>query len=108
MYCVLFNGGSSESKLGIHSKLVDNYREFLKQVFGEKDPFEQQLTKASIKQVDKNRKVLLPIIDAIKTIGKMGAPLRGHRDDSRYQPDVGEPTNYPGAGNFIEFINFAV
>ena len=26
----------------------------------------------------------------------MGVPLRGLRDDSRYQPDVGEPENHPG------------
>ena len=50
----------------------------------------------------------MSIIDAIKTIGKMGVRLRGHRDDSRYQPDVGEPANHPGVGNFIECINFAV
>ena len=87
---------------------MDNYQEFLKQVSGKKDPVEQQLSKSTVKQVDKNRKVLLSIIDAIKTIGKMGVPLRGHRDDSRYQPDVGEPANHPGVGNFIEFINFAV
>ena len=133
MYCVLFNGGSSgrkiqlvhtpfktwsdaqrcfrrhsESKTGIHSKSMDNYKEFVKQVFGKKDTVEQQLSKSTVKQVDKNRKVLLSIIDAIKTIGKMGVPLRGHRDDSRYQPDVGEPVHHPGVGNFIEFINFAV
>ena len=87
---------------------MDNYKEFLKQVSWKKDPVDQQLSKSTVKQVDKNRKVLLSIIDAIKTIGKMGVPLRGHRDDSRYQPDVGEPANHPGVGNFIEFINFAV
>ena len=63
MYCVLFNGGSSgrkiqlvhtsfktwrdaqrcfrrhpQSKTGIHSKSMDNYKDFLKQVFGKKDP----------------------------------------------------------------------
>ena len=38
----------------------------------------------------------------------MGVPLRGHMDDSSYQPDVGKPANHPGVGNFIEFINFAV
>ena len=133
MYCILLNGASagrkiqlvhtpfktwsdaqcclrrhSESKTGIHSKSMDSYKEFLKQVSGKKDPVEQQLSKSTVKQVDKNRKVLLSIIDAIKTIGKMGVPLRGHRDDSRYQPDVGEPANHPGVGNFIEFINFAV
>ena len=72
---------------------MDNYKEFLKQVSGKKDPVEQQLSKSTVKLVDKNRKVLLSIIDAIKTIGKMGVPLRGHRDDSRYQPEVGEPAN---------------
>ena len=39
---------------------------------------------------------------------EMGVPLTGHRDDSRYHPDVGESANYPGVGNFIEFIDFAV
>ena len=132
MYCVLFNGGSSgrkiqlvhtpfktwsddqrcfrrhsESKTGIHSKSMDNYKEFLKQVSGKKDPVEQQLSKPTVKNVDKNRKVLLLIIDAIKTIGTMDVPLRGHRHDSRYQPDIGEPANHPGVGNFVEFINFA-
>ena len=98
----------SESKTGIHSKSMDNYKEFLKQVSGKKDPAEQQLSKLTVKQVDKNRKVLLSIIDAIKTIGKMDVPLRGHRDDSRYQLDVGEPANHPALGNFIRFINIAV
>ena len=133
MYCVLFNGGSSgrkiqlvhtpfktwsdaqhcfrkhsESKTGIHSKSMDNYKEFLKQVFGKKDLVEQLLSKSTVKQAGKNSKVLLSIIDAIKTIGKMGVPLRGHGDDSRYQPDVREPANHPGVGNFIELVNFAV
>ena len=50
----------------------------------------------------------MSIIDAIKTISKMVVPLRGHSDYLRYQPDVGEPANYPGLGNFVEFINFSV
>ena len=60
---------------------MGNYKEFLKQVSGKKDPVEQQLSKSTVKQVGKNRKVLLPITDAIKTIGKMGVLLRGHRDN---------------------------
>ena len=63
---------------------MDNYQEFfLKQVSGKKDPVEQQLSKSTVKKVDENRKLLLSIIDAIKTIGKMGVTLRGYRDDSR-------------------------
>ena len=87
---------------------MNNYKDFLRQVSGKKDAVEEQLSKSTVKQVDKNRKVLLSIIDAIKTIGKMGIPLRGYRDDSNYQPDVGEPENHPGVDNFVEFINFAV
>ena len=133
MYCVLFNGGSSgrkiqlvhtpfktwsdaqrcfrrhsESKTGIHSKSMDSYKDFLKQVSGKKNPDEQQLSKSNVKHVVQNRKFSLSITDAIKTIGKMGVPLRGHGDDPRYKPDVGEPANHPGVGNFIAFINFAV
>ena len=50
----------------------------------------------------------MSIINAIKTIGKIGVQLRGHRDDSRYQLDVGEPANHPEVVNFIEFMNFAI
>ena len=133
MHCVLFNGGSSDKKIqlvhtpfktssdtqccfrrhsqsrtGMHSKSMDNYKEFLKQLSWKKDPVDQKLSKSTDKQLDKNRKVLLSIIAVIKTIGKMGVQLRSHRDDSRYQLDVGEPANHPGRGNFIEYINFAV
>ena len=53
-----------------------------------------------LNRLTKIKKVLLSIIDVIKTISKMGVPLRGHRDYLRYQPDVGEPADYPGLGNF--------
>ena len=81
MYCVLFKGGSSgrkielfhtpfkkwidvqrcfrkhsESESGIQSQLTDNYNEFLKQVCGKKDPVDQQLSKSTVKQVEKNKK----------------------------------------------------
>ena len=44
----------------------------------------------------KNRKILLSIIDSIKTIGKMGVPLRGHWDGLRQQPNFRELANHPG------------
>ena len=34
--------------------------------------------------------------------------LKGDRDDSRYQPDAGEPANHREVGNFIKCINFEV
>lgn len=45
-------------------------------------------------------KVLLSIIDAIKTIG--------HSDDLMSQPNVGELANHEEIGNFIELVNFVV
>ena len=87
---------------------MDNYKGFLIQFSGKKDLIDQQLTKSTVKQNDKNRKVLLSIIDAIKGIDKMGLPLRSHRDISSYHRNVGEPANHTGVGNFIGFINFAV
>ena len=44
----------TESKTGIHSKSMDNYKELLKQFSGKKNPVEQQLSMSTVKQVDKN------------------------------------------------------
>ena len=58
-------------------------------------------------KVEENRKILVPIIVTIVTLGRLGLPFRGHRDDSKYHPKVGEyPTG--GVGNFVEFLQFRV
>ena len=36
------------------------------------------------------KKVLAPIRDTIITLGRLCLPFRGHRDDSKYHPRVGE------------------
>ena len=36
------------------------------------------------------KKVLVPIIDTIVTLGRLRLPFRGHRDDSNYHLNVGE------------------
>ena len=41
-------------------------------------------------EVRENRKILRSIIDTIIFLGRQGLAVRGHRDDSRYNPDVGE------------------
>ena len=53
-------------------------------------------------QTKTNNRILLSIIDLLKTAVQMGIPLRGHRDDSQYHPEVGEPTTHAGVGNFVE------
>ena len=128
MCCVLFNGGLSCRKIKLvyttfkiwndagivvegilsHFKSMENCKSFSNGNSQKKGSADKQLRKSTDKQVDKNGKVLLSIIDVIKTIGKIGVPLRGDRDDSRYQLDVGKPENYPGVGNFIELINILV
>ena len=50
---------------------------------------------------------LIPIIDTIKLCGRLGLPLRGHRDDSKYHPEAGSYSQ-GGVGNFIELLNFRV
>ena len=52
--------------------------------------------------------MLLSIIDIIKTIGRVGIALRGPRDDSKYHPDVGEPSSLGGLGNFVELVNLTI
>ena len=56
------------------------------------------------KQVNKPTKPT----ELLKTSGRMGIPLRGHRDDSQYHPGVGEPATHSGIGNFVELLNFTV
>ena len=40
-------------------------------------------------------------------LGRFGLPFRGHRDDSKYHPKVGEYST-GGIGNFVEFLQFRV
>ena len=40
-------------------------------------------------------------------MGRLGLPFRGHRDDSKYHPKVGE-YSAGGVGNFAEFLQFRV
>ena len=46
-------------------------------------------------------------IDTIITLGRLSLPFRGHRDDSKYHPKVGEYST-AGVGNFVEFLQFRV
>ena len=54
-----------------------------------------------------NRQKLVPIVDAIIVCGRQGLALRGHRDDSKYQPDLGSYSTEQ-TGNFVELLNFRI
>ena len=58
-------------------------------------------------EVSENRKILRSIIDTIIFLGSQGLPLKERRDDSQYNPDVGEYCT-GSVGNFIELFNYRV
>ena len=92
---------------GIHSESMKNCSSFLNEMAGKVVPVNVQVVQAS-EQTKKNNRILLSIIDLLKTAGQMGIPLRGHRYDSQYHPEVGEPATHAGVDNFVELLNFAV
>ncbi|CAB3986847.1 Hypothetical predicted protein [Paramuricea clavata] len=59
------------------------------------------------KEVEENRSKLAPIIDTVLFCSRLGLPLRGHRDDAKYHPEVGSYST-GGVGNFVESLNFRV
>ena len=79
----------------------------MNEMAGKVVPVNVQVVQTS-EQTKKNNKILLLITDLLKTAGQMGIPLRGHRDDSKYYPEVGELATHAGVGNFVELLNFAV
>ena len=58
-------------------------------------------------EVEENRKILAPIIDTIITLGRLDLSLRGHCDDSKYNPKIGEYSSAE-VGNIVEFLQFRV
>ena len=85
---------------GIHSKSMKNNSSFLNEIAGKLVPVNVQLIQAS-EQTKKTNIILLSITDVLKTAGQMGIPLRGHRDDSQYHAEVGEPATHSGVSNFV-------
>ena len=92
---------------GIHSESIEEYSSFLNEMSGKVVAVNVQVVQTS-EQTKKNNRILLSIIDLLKTAGQVGIPLRGHRDDSQYHPEVEEPATHAGVDNFLELLNFAV
>ena len=55
-----------------------------------------------------NRKIILFIIDAIKLCCRLGIALRGHRDASKYHPEIGNAPTSADKENFVHIINYAI
>ncbi|XP_066923783.1 52 kDa repressor of the inhibitor of the protein kinase-like [Clytia hemisphaerica] len=70
---------------------------------GNQLPINEVLISAGNKRAMKNRDGLKPVIDTIKTCGRLGLPLRGHDDDSKFHPEIGGTSGE--VGNFVELLN---
>ena len=86
---------------GIHKKSMEIYESFLRELSRKQEPVNMQVTKPTQKKCERNKNVLLSVNDIIKTIGMMDIALRGHQEDSKYHPDVGEPSGRDGLGNLV-------
>ena len=93
---------------GIHKKSMDNYGSFIRELSGKQGPANMQVTKLTQKKCERNKNVLLSVIDIIETIGRMRIALRGHQDDSKYHSDGGEPSEHHELDNPVEMVNLMI
>ena len=51
---------------------MENYESFLRELSGKQEPANMKVTKPTQKKGERNKNVILSIIDIIKTSGRMG------------------------------------
>ncbi|XP_028417575.1 zinc finger MYM-type protein 1-like [Dendronephthya gigantea] len=100
-------GHGTGGEMGLHACTFPILTSLLSQMSGKAQPIELILDTNLKKEIEDNRKKLAPIVDSVIFCGRLGLPLRGHRDDSKYHPDVGSYST-ERVGNFIESLNFRV
>ena len=59
------------------------------------------------KMVAPNYKTIAPIVETVKLCGRLNIPLRGHRDNGKNQPELGE-SGLTNTENFIELLNYLI
>ena len=92
---------------GLHSCTFPILTSLLSQISGAAQSIDVVIDSNLKEEVKKNRQILNPIVDSVIFCGRLGLPLRGHRDDAKYQPEVGKYST-GGVGNFIESLNLRV
>lgn len=98
----------SNHKLGVHKLSSLKFEHFVSTMKSKSESIDVKLDTIAKKEIQTNRSFLRPIIDSIKFCGRQGIPLRGHFDQSKFHPEVGDsnPDNNPGV--FVELLNFRV
>ena len=100
-------GHGTGGEMGLHGCTFPILTNLLTQISGTAQPIEVVLDSHLKKEVEENRRKLAPIIDSVLFCGRLGLPLRGHRDDAKYHPEIGCYST-GGVGNFVESLNFRV
>ena len=100
-------GHGTGGEMGLHACTFPILTSLLSQMSGTAQPIEVIIDSGIRKEVEENRKKLAPIVDSVLFCGRLGLPLRGHRDDAKYHPEVSSYST-GGVGNFVESLNFKV
>ena len=100
-------GHGTGGEIGLHACTFPILTSLLSQMSGAAQPIEIIIDSGIKKEVEENREKLAPIVDSVLFCGRLGLPLRGHRDDAKYHPEVGSYSS-GGVGNFVESLNFRV
>ena len=82
-------GHGAGGEMGLYACTFPIITSLLSQMSGIVQPIEVILDANIKKEIEDNRKKLAPIVDTVIVCGRLGLPLRGHRDDAKYHPEVG-------------------
>ncbi len=101
-------GNNTGGEMGLHACTFPILTALLSQKSGVTQPIEHSMDANVKKEIEENRKILRPIVDSVLLCGRLGMGLQGHRDDSKYHPEVGCYSTNGYVGNFVESLNFRV
>ena len=92
---------------GLHKYTTECLTKLLSDFSGRSEPISIIIDSQRTKLVKENREKLKSIIESIFFLGRNGLSFRGHRDDSKYHPDIGE-FGTGQVGLFVNLLNFRV
>ena len=93
---------------GVHNKCMFGYYQLLSRLKGKNVSIQVSVNSLSNEKVLNNRIIILAVTDAIKQCGRLGIALRGHRDASKYHPEIGHAPTSAGVGNFVHVFHYAI
>lgn len=97
---------NKHEKNDYHRNSVLSATQFHHVMTKQQESIELQIDSGLKKQIEQNRKKLIPIIDTIVMCGRQGLALRGHRDHGPIEINNEEPID--NDGNFQTLLRFRV